>query len=78
MTERTPEVGSQYPDLAAMLENWAGRYTPHQAVADRIIRKTVSVAATSPDLIDGEDMKSCFFQLLHFTAMEELMVPSPP
>jgi hypothetical protein len=78
MTERTTQAGSQYPDLAAVIENWAGRYTPHQAVADRIIRKTVWIAATSPDLLDGKDIKSGFFQLLHLTATEELKLPSEP
>ncbi|CAD7024615.1 hypothetical protein REJC140_00500 [Pseudorhizobium endolithicum] len=60
------------PEVAAWLTVWARRYTRCEAVASRIARRTILVASTNPDVLDGPDIKRDLLVLLHALALEEI------
>jgi len=69
---------SPYPELKSLVQGWACRYTQSEAVAARIARRTILVAATSPELLDGPDVKQDLMTLLHALALEEVGVEAAP
>jgi hypothetical protein len=56
----------------AMLKGWASRYTPDEAVADRIAQRAAWLAATDPDILDNSNIKRSLMIVVHRLALEEL------
>ena len=56
----------------ALLERWAARFTPSEAIVDRIVRRTIQTASTDPGLLTGHDVKIDLLTLLRQVALEEL------
>ena len=69
---------SRYPELKPLVRGWAGHYTQSEAVAARIAQRTIVVAATNPELLDGPDVKHDLMALLHALALQEVAVEAAP
>ncbi|MCF6371087.1 hypothetical protein [Rhizobium halophilum] len=58
------------------LTRFAARYTSSSAIAERIVRRTIMVAATDPNLLLSNDVKQDLLSILHEVALQE--VPPNP
>lgn len=70
-------VTTELANLSEFLKRRALRYTPYEAVANRIVRRVIWVAMTSPALLEGSNSFHRLTLLLHVEALDELQVSRP-